>query len=74
VRSESPSICVGQAAGTAAALAAEQGIAPRDLDIKKLQKTLIDQGAEIGQNRTHDPIRLQDLKQPLTAKGRKAST
>jgi hypothetical protein len=56
VRSESPSMCVGQAAGTAAAMAAKQNVDPRDLDIKKLQERLIEQGAEVGQNRTHEPI------------------
>jgi hypothetical protein len=34
----------GQAAGTAAALSAQQGIAPREVDIPQLQKTLLQAG------------------------------
>ncbi len=37
----------GQAAGTAAALAFKQGVAPRDLDVALLQKTLITQGMDL---------------------------
>ena len=40
-------MALGQAAGTAAALSALQGIRPRDLDVKRLQKELIRQGAYI---------------------------
>jgi hypothetical protein len=42
---------IGEAAGTAAALSVSEGVEPRELDIKLLQKTLVEQGAEIGQNR-----------------------
>ena len=38
----------GQAAGTAAALALKQKVPPRLLDISLLQKTLMDQGMELG--------------------------
>jgi hypothetical protein len=64
VRSESPSMCVGQAAGTAAAMAAQKAVAPTELNIKELQAKLIEQGAEIGQNRTHDPIPLETTARP----------
>lgn len=40
-----PSMCTGQAAGTAAALAAKQNISPKDLDVNLLQDTLRAQGA-----------------------------
>lgn len=40
-----PSICTGQAAGTAAALAAKQNISLKDLDVSLLQDTLREQGA-----------------------------
>lgn len=40
-----PSICTGQAAGTAAALAAIQNKSPKDLDVSLLQDTLREQGA-----------------------------
>lgn len=43
---------IGEAAGTAAALSAKTGVEPRKVDIKLLQKTLIENGAEIGQGRT----------------------
>ncbi|WP_228845222.1 FAD-dependent oxidoreductase [Phototrophicus methaneseepsis] len=44
-------ICMaqGQAVGTAAALAVKAKKSPRDIDIRQLQNTLIDQGAELRQ-------------------------
>ena len=42
-----PTMAIGQAAGTAAALAAKRGIAPRALDVSDLHKTLMSQGAEL---------------------------
>jgi hypothetical protein len=42
-----PIMAIGEAAGTAAALAAQQGVQPRDLDVARLQQTLIAQGAEL---------------------------
>ena len=45
VRSMAQTMSMGQAAGTAAALAAASGNAPRDLDIAELQKTLRKNGA-----------------------------
>jgi ribulose 1,5-bisphosphate synthetase/thiazole synthase len=38
----------GQAAGTAAALALKQGVGPKHLDVALLQKTLEEQGMELG--------------------------
>ena len=43
---------IGEAAGTAAALCARDGVQPRAVDIKALRQTLMEQGAEIGQGRT----------------------
>jgi hypothetical protein len=40
-------LATGQTAGVAAALALKQGVTPRNLDIKLLQKTLIKQGVEL---------------------------
>jgi hypothetical protein len=40
-------IAIGQAAGTAAALCVRDGVLPRRLDVKKLQDTLVAQGAEL---------------------------
>jgi len=37
-------IAMGQAAGTAAAIAVKQGIHPRNVDYSELQKTLLEQG------------------------------
>jgi hypothetical protein len=45
VRYCSPSICTGQAAGTAAALAVKNKVSPKKLDVKQLQDTLRKQGA-----------------------------
>jgi hypothetical protein len=42
---------IGEAGGTAAALAAKQRVEPKELNIQALQKQLIEQGAEIGQGR-----------------------
>ena len=42
-----PIMAIGQAAGTAAALAAREGIPPRHLDVALMQRTLIAQGAEL---------------------------
>ncbi|UCD72646.1 MAG: FAD-dependent oxidoreductase [Candidatus Bathyarchaeota archaeon] len=42
----------GQAAGTAAALAAKDNVEIRGLDISRLQKELIDQGVELGEEGT----------------------
>jgi len=47
---------LGEAAGTAAALCANDGLAPRRLDVKKLQKTLIKHGVYLG-----DEERLKEL-------------
>lgn len=43
------SICMamGEAVGTAAAMCAEQGVTPRQLDVKQLQKRLTDKGIEL---------------------------
>jgi hypothetical protein len=40
-------IVIGQAAGTAAAMAIKQNISPRKVNIKELQKTLVKQGAAL---------------------------
>jgi hypothetical protein len=42
-----PIMAIGEAAGTAAALSARQGVAPRELDVTLLQDSLIAQGAEL---------------------------
>jgi len=42
-----PSMCTGQAAGTAAALSAQSNISPKDLDVNLLQDTLRGQGARV---------------------------
>ena len=42
-----PVMAIGQAAGVAAALAAEEGVSPRDIDVSDLQQELIAQGAEL---------------------------
>jgi hypothetical protein len=42
-----PIMAIGEAAGTAAALAARQHVAPRELDVAVLQQALIAQGAEL---------------------------
>lgn len=45
-------MAIGEAAGTAAALSAKNGVEPKKLDVKALQEQLIRQGAEIGQGKS----------------------
>ncbi|MFX1256235.1 MAG: FAD-dependent oxidoreductase [Promethearchaeota archaeon] len=42
-----PSICQGQAAGTAAALASKNNVSPKNIDVKLLQDTLRQQGVKV---------------------------
>lgn len=42
-------LCLGEAAGVAAAVCARDGSTPRNADVKKIQKLLVEQGAQIGQ-------------------------
>jgi hypothetical protein len=46
-RAMAPMMAIGQATGVAAALAAQEGKTPRQLDVRKIQSTLISQGAEL---------------------------
>ncbi|WP_062105356.1 FAD-dependent oxidoreductase [Bacillus niameyensis] len=41
-------MAIGQAAGTAAAVCATQGLLPREVDVKLIQKSLLEQGAYLG--------------------------
>lgn len=49
-------MAIGEGAGTAAALSAINNVEPKDLDIKLLQRKLIDQGAEIGQDKNNADV------------------
>lgn len=42
-------LALGEAAGVAAAVCVSDGTVPRKADVKKIQKRLVDQGAQIGQ-------------------------
>jgi len=48
---------MGQVGGTAAALCSKNGVSPRELDVKELQRTLLDQGFYLG-----NLERLEELK------------
>ena len=50
-RAMAPVMCIGEAAGTAAALCVETGKSPKEVDVTRLRERLISQGAEIGQNK-----------------------
>ena len=43
-------VAMGQAAGTAAAIAVAENVKPEEVDIVKLQNTLIEQGTVIKRN------------------------
>ena len=43
-----PLMVMGEAAGTAAALSLESGVAPRKVDVSVLQKRLVAQGVNLG--------------------------
>ena len=45
-----PMMAIGQAAGAAGALLAQMQVSPKALDVQALQRTLIDQGAELRKN------------------------
>ena len=47
VRSTGSCMAVGQAMGTAAALAVQEGVLPRHVNVKKLQSTLTAEGASL---------------------------
>jgi len=42
---------IGEAAGVAAAVCAQDGTTPKSADVRKIQRLLVEQGAEIGQSR-----------------------
>ncbi|MCW2524279.1 MAG: fumarate reductase/succinate dehydrogenase flavoprotein domain protein [Frankiales bacterium] len=50
IRVMPPSFAMGEAAGTAAALAVRAGIAPRQVDVTELKKQLVAQGAYLGED------------------------
>ena len=54
-RAMAPVMCLGEAAGVAAAICVETGKMPKAVDVKKIQDRLVSQGAEIGQNNKHTP-------------------
>jgi hypothetical protein len=50
-RAMAPTMCLGEAAGTAAALCVKTKKSPKEIDVEMLRDQLIKQGAEIGQNK-----------------------
>ncbi len=50
-RAMAPTMCLGEAAGTAAALSVKSQKSPKEIDVQMLRDQLIKQGAEIGQNK-----------------------
>jgi hypothetical protein len=50
-RAMAPTMCLGEAAGTAAALSVKSKKSPKEIDVEMLRDQLIKQGAEIGQNK-----------------------
>jgi hypothetical protein len=49
IRVMPPVFAMGQAAGTAAALAIEWGVSPREVPVPQLQELLVRQGAYLGE-------------------------
>lgn len=58
VRVMPPVFAMGQAAGTAAALAIEYGVEPRAIPIPQLQRMLVHQGAYLGEKHERSPVPL----------------
>lgn len=50
-RAMAPTMCIGEAAGTSAALCIKTKRSPKEIDVEMLRSQLIRQGAEIGQNK-----------------------
>lgn len=50
-RAMAPTMCLGEAAGTSAALCIKSKKSPKEIDVEMLRDQLIKQGAEIGQNK-----------------------
>jgi hypothetical protein len=50
-RAMAPTMCIGEAAGTAAALCIKSNKSPKEVNIEMVRNQLIKQGAEIGQNK-----------------------
>jgi hypothetical protein len=50
-----PCFAMGQAAGTAASVAATRGLSAHDIDVKDLQRVLRQQGAFLGDTETAGP-------------------
>ncbi len=50
-RAMAPTMSIGEAAGTAAAISVKTKKTPKEIDVKMLRDQLIKQGAEIGQNK-----------------------
>ena len=50
-RAMAPTMCLGEAAGTAAAICVKSQKSPKEIDVELLRNQLIQQGAEIGQNK-----------------------
>jgi hypothetical protein len=55
-RSMAQTMAMGQAAGTAAALAVQRDVLPHELDIPALQERLIQMGAKFGEIRADEPL------------------
>jgi hypothetical protein len=58
---------LGEAAGTAAALAVKSGVKVRDIDVAELQRTLVNNGVNIGQQFREIPA-LKDVKNSFNDK------
>ena len=59
-RSMAQTMAMGQAAGTAAALAVRSDVLPHEVNVPALQETLRSMGALFGDIRAGDPLVLED--------------
>ena len=58
---------IGQAAGTAAAMCAAQGIAPRELDVQPLQRAMLAAGFYLGSDERLEELGLTGPERPVSA-------
>jgi hypothetical protein len=69
IRMEPTWMALGQAAGVAASISIDENVQPRNIPIKKLQKTLLGQGQVMEHKSSGDPHPIANPESPIMLKG-----